>query len=1147
MSSTARCETSDEVVAAQCVVQALKKSKRKKRMKGHSSKDDYTEVHSFVEQLKTFDKMSNSSERSESTDANSLCSYSTIHSLNSSRHSAREVYAVIAENANKKSVCLKKMPRKVMKMVKVIAPLLWLQIRNGSSFNHALLDSGAAINMIDSKLLAQLPSQPLGQYAIHVKGVNNTSVKRQDWYMVALEFQNGEVIPIPFLVGTPEGIDMILGMPFIKQTRTVIDARTKMIYTDVGDYAFGDLTSEKTIKLPVGAYPSLADLTDEQILELDKVMETSILTPAASERIRRKMIEVQRIWTAAGYGQAKGVEFSFLMSDNHPICLPPRHIPQVWHQAVDDEMDKMIEDGVVEPSISPYCTYPVLAAKKDGGIRFAVDYRKLNNATIKDKTPLPRIEDLIAAVEGSKFFALFDLRGGFWHIPIHPAQKHLTAFRTHRGLYQFRVMPFGLVNAPATFQRWMECIFGDLRHSGVLVYIDDVLVHAKTEEEFVELVLEVLERLHKHCACLKLSKCEIAHQQFDYLGHLFEDGTRRPQTKKVDKLRHLAHPHDRKSLQSLLGMFNFYRLYIPNFSDVAKPLTRLLMKNVPFIWDEDCGKAVSYLVDQLSKAVLRVSPTGSKFRVETDASDVAVGAVLYDLEEFEKNDNPLPIMFMSKTLSRTEQNWSTAEREAYAIVWALETADPFLRGRQVQVMCDHKNLVWMMSKKTGKIARWCSRLTEYDVEIIYQQGDKNIVADFLSRYIEDDPFVKDTMFCYGLSAIGERPRKRKRFRDDDGEEPTVRQPIEVVNIYSSEDEEEDKDEIESPLMHQDVEIPLNDQSSDIMHNFLDEDINEPDLQEVIDGQEAELPQPLIRGLYKSENKWFYMNGLWVPPTFRTKVMDAVHLLPPLWHPRSQRMKRVIARLYNWPGLQRDVDNYVRSCLTCRRTHPGLGITEIEPYKHPVDDAFDTLYIDLWGPFVWKDDKHILLTMIDNHTKWAEIAILEQKTSTNIAQALFDRWFSRFGAPKVVVNDNENAVIGKAVKRLTHLLGIKGLQSTIYHPQGNAPIETFHRTLKTYLVNLRPNVESIMSVHEAVSWALMCYRSYHINLWMNLQLTLPMVRISISVLNVVSLMGGAARSHTRVVKQSLHLFVMSCYVVMLIVSSIIRSVARIYPS
>jgi transposase InsO family protein len=1023
------------------------------------NQEAYNEVQAFIEQVYA-------RSQSSPSETSSLCSYSTMDSLNSSRYSVKEIYEIIAKNANNRGVQLAKMPKRIKKMVKVVAPLLWIQVRVGLDYRRALLDTGAAINMISEEMLSHLPHEPLGKYAVRIKGVTGTSVDKDRWYLVETEFQNGEVIPVPFLVGTPDGIDMILGMPFIKQTRAVIDARVQMIYTDIGDYAFGELSREKTIKLPIGAYPALVDLSAEQVDQLNKVMESAILSTEAAEKIKQKLIDVHEIWTRAGYGHAKGVQFEFKLSDNRPISMPPRHIPQTWHQPLDDEMDKMIRDEVVETSISPYCTYPVLAAKKDGGIRFAIDYRRLNNVTIKDKTPLPRLEDLIAAVEGSKYFALLDLRGGFWHIPIHPAQKHFTAFRTHRGLYQFRVMAFGLVNGPATFQRWMENIFGDLRYQGVLVYIDDILIHAKNEEEFVALMLEVLDRLYKFGACLKLSKCEIAHKEFDYLGHTFEDGIRRPQIKKVECLKRIKDPVDLKGLQSILGMFNFYRLYISNFSDKAKPLTRLLSKNTPFIWGDECRKAVRLLANDLSESVLRVSPTGYRFRLETDASDYAVGATLYDLDEFNTKEHPLPIMFMSKTLNKTEQNWSTAEREAYAIIWALENADPFLRGRQVQVMCDHKNLQWMMSKKAGKIARWCTRLTEYDVEIIYHQGDKNIVADFLSRYIEEDPFIKDSMFCYGCAAPVEQATKKRRRNNDEEDE--------VVVVIDTSETSEASDGT-AAVIHDDIEIPHEEEELALKPWFLEDEIDEPDINEVISTQESELPKPLLKGMFKTEGKWFYMNGVWVPPSLRFRLLDAVHLMPPFWHPRAQRMKRILARLYNWEGLQREVELYVRSCLTCQRTHPGLGITKFKEFKHPMDEAFSTIYVDIWS-CSWNKVPIKLVTMVDFHTKWAEAAVVDHKSSTSIAQALLDRWFSRFGPPKLVVNDNERAMVGKALKRLIHILGIKGLQTTIYHPQGNAPVETFHRTLKKYLTNLRPQTQKFMSFNEALAWTLMCYRS-----------------------------------------------------------------------
>ena len=172
----------------------------------------------------------------------------------------------------------------------------------------------------------------------------------------------------------------------------------------------------------------------------------------------------------------------------------------------------------------------------------------------------------------------------------------------------------------------------------------------------------------------------------------------------------------------------------------------------------------------------------------------------------------------------------------------------------------------------------------------------------------------------------------------------------------------------------------------------------------------------------NEGVWYYLNGIWVPPSLRGRILDSVHLRPPLWHPRAQRTKRIIARLYNWEGLQLDVENYVRSCLTCQRTHPGLGIKDYKTYSHPVRRPFEAIYMDFWGPLAWNGSEYILLTIIDHHTKWAEAIPLSGKTSKEVGEALFVSWISRFGPPKVIMNDNEAALIGQIMKHWLHVLG-----------------------------------------------------------------------------------------------------------------------------
>lgn len=313
------------------------------------------------------------------------------------------------------------------------------------------------------------------------------------------------------------------------------------------------------------------EYTAEQMDELEHALKSNILTSEGEAKVRQLLKRYMKMWTEGGVGKAKHAVHEVKLTDYRPIMMPPRMIPQKFQQALDGEAEKMLRDGVISLSTSPYCTYPVLAAKKDGGIRFAVDYRRLNSITVPDKTPLPRIEDLIAAVEGSKYFAPLDLRSGFWHIPMHEHQKHMTVFRTHRALYHFNVMPFGLINAPATFQRWVNDILGDKRYEGVLLYLDDFLIHAKTEVEFLELFELALMRLERAGAHLKLSKCEIVPKSFDYLGHNIEEGVRRPLAKKIDALNRIKAPKDISGVRSILRMFGFYRLYIPNYSEITLP------------------------------------------------------------------------------------------------------------------------------------------------------------------------------------------------------------------------------------------------------------------------------------------------------------------------------------------------------------------------------------------------------------------------------------------------------------------------------------------------------------------------------------------------------------------------------------------------
>lgn len=251
----------------------------------------------------------------------------------------------------------------------------------------------------------------------------------------------------------------------------------------------------------------------------------------------------------------------------------------------------------------------------------------------------------------------------------------------------------------------------------------------------------------------------------------------------------------------------------------------------------------------------------------------------------------------------------------------------------------------------------------------------------------------------------------------------------------------------------------------------------PSIEEILLEQKKEVKFPMTKAYIKDEmDRISYLNGLYVPKNLRIKILDSFHLSPPFWHPGAKKMKSLIIRAFNWPLLHQDITRYLQSCLTCARSKSKISKKRYIGQPHPLENPFSNLYIDFWGPFQWRGKEYILLTMIDHFTKWAEVALLINKTADEVAKTLFIVWISRYGAPKTIHTDNEMPLVSKSVEILCNLLKIKLLKITPYHPNGNSPIERFHLTLKQYLMKLRPLYDKLLDIDEALAWSLLNYRA-----------------------------------------------------------------------
>jgi len=392
----------------------------------------------------------------------------------------------------------------------------------------------------------------------------------------------------------------------------------------------------------------------------------------------------------------------------------------------------MLEAGVIKRSSSPWTSPVVIVPKPDGSKRFCIDYRKLNSYTKKDNHPIPRIDDLLDAFTGAKWFTTLDLAAGYWQIPMKEEDIEKTAFITQDGTYEFTVMPFGLCNAPATFQRMMNLIFEDMLFRNIKVYLDDCNIYSKTFEQHLKDLEEVFIRLRNAGLKLKPTKCHFCHQEIKFLGHIVGVNGIKVDPDKIEKVKNFPQPKNLRELRGFVGLASYYRKFIKDFSNIVRPLTKLFKKSEEYIWTEKQGKAFDILKEKLTTApVLQFPNFDEPFILYTDASMQALGAVL---AQKDKEGKEYVIAYASKGLTSAEQNYTVTELECYAVIWAIEKFHLYLASKKFTVVTDHYALKWLQtSVPKGRRARWILRLQPYDFEIQYKEGRKHLNADALSR------------------------------------------------------------------------------------------------------------------------------------------------------------------------------------------------------------------------------------------------------------------------------------------------------------------------------------------------------------------------------------------------------------------------------
>lgn len=703
---------------------------------------------------------------------------------------------------------------------------------------------------------------------------------------------------------------------------------------------------------------------------------------------------------------------------DHAIELIPGSDPKVnakvyplspdEQKQLDEFLDENLKSGRIRPSKSPMASSFFFVRKKDGKLRPVQDYRRLNDITVKNKYPLPLISEIMNRLRHAKVFTKFDIRWGYNNIRIKEGDEWKASFRTNRGLFEPLVMFFGLCNSPATFQSIMDGIFGNLiRDEKIIVYMDDILIFSDNLESHRETVNEVLRRLQQNKLYLKLEKSIFEAPSVDFLGVIVGNGTATMDPEKTKAIDEWPEPKNLKELRSFAQFCNFYRNFIENFATMSKPFNTLTEKNQPWQWEDTEKRAFQALKDAIRLNVVLTFPRDdAKYRLETDASGLAVGAVLHQIID----GKPRPLGFFSKTLGPAERNYQIYDREMLAIMLSLAHWRHLLKGApEFEVWTDHKNLAYYRQAQdlTRRQARWFTELSEYNFTMHHQPGKLNKIADFLSR----------------------GPNLEKR--EDDNANVIMLKP-EIFRQLSFRDDE---------AIMEEIRRRKGQREPDVIQKLRDEHK---------DYQEA-------NGIVT------YRGLVYVPKdrNLRERIISAHHDSILAGHPGKYKTAELIERNYWWPRLNGQVARYVAGCETCQGTKPRVGAPSapLVPNEIP-SEPWEIISLDLIGPLPESQGYNAILVLVDRLTKDTVcVPTTTELSSIGVAQIYKNQIFPHKGLFRKVISDRGPQFASQFIRDLYQLLGIERNLSTAYHPQTDGQTERVNQEVEKYLrifVNRRQN-------------------------------------------------------------------------------------------
>ncbi|KAF5372651.1 hypothetical protein D9615_009824 [Tricholomella constricta] len=682
-------------------------------------------------------------------------------------------------------------------------------------------------------------------------------------------------------------------------------------------------------------------------------------------------------------------------------------------------LDDYLKKGFIRRSTSSAASPILFIRRKTGDLRLCVDYRGLNAITKKNRYPLPHVDDLLDRTQGCKLFTVIDLKNAFNLVRIREGDEWKTAFRTPLGLYEYLVMPFGLTNAPATFQAFIQDTLRDYIGVFCVVYLDDILIFSRNQEEHDHQVKLVLDRLRQARLFANAKKCEFDKTEVEYLGFLIGADGIKMNPKKLATIAEWPTPRNRRDIQSFLGFTNFYRRFVDHYAKIALPLNKLTHKNIPFDFTDSARSSFEQLKRAFtSYPVLRHFDPSKPSTLATDASDFALSGILQQPDE---SNRLHPVAYYSRKLSPAEINYDIHDKELLAIVDSFRDMRPWLMGTSVpiSVVCDHKNLEYFMSSRllNRRQARWSMFLSEFDFCLDWAPGTQN-VADSPSRRPDFLPQKGDDVL--------EAQRK------------TILTSSHTKRIFPSSETDSSTSSSISALTTLAID------NSELLKRF-----------RTAFQEDSEWREALLHGSteFTAQDDMVFHNGrVFVPKSLRAEILYTRHDCVLGGHPGRTLTVKNILRDYSWPGIYTYVRRYVSACDTCNRIkiprHKPYGL--LQPLDIP-ERPWKSISMDFIVKLPNSHSYDSILVVCDRLTRAAHfIPCTESMTASDLAWLFVDRIFRYHGLPDSIISDRGTLFVSNFWKELTSRLDIDARFSTAYHPRTDGLTERTNQTLEGYL-------------------------------------------------------------------------------------------------